>query len=255
MSKRRSERLATANPKNYLEDYQLSDDEYDEFVPWSTDEQESTSESMVRVGRKRKRSRLPGKIYDYMSGYNYKRKGLELSYESTASEESKSSDESASQSVSSHSEDDIRLRHVKAGFENDIKDQLIEYVKEDCDLEQLLDIHRDNPGISAYECRRKLNIIKNDKLLKGLGIKEVSNSLKPFKPSYKKQKPKVVATPEELLNCRKSGRSRKLAPKMFDEYAQRPFSCDYCYWRGNRAKQLKRHMQSARFKGKSSHGF
>ena len=73
------------------------------------------------------------------------------------------------------------------------KEDLIEFAKSDDEIKQLFKIHKANPEMSAYECRRKLNIINNEKLLKSLGVKTVSKSLK-VKPKAKRSK-----HPMELL--------------------------------------------------------
>jgi len=97
--------------------------------------------------------------------------------------------------------------------------ELAQYVKTDDELEQLLEIQKDNPSLSAYECRRKLNIIKNEKLLKGLGIQEIKQSVavEPIKRVPKKRPPRIPATPDELLLCRKSSRSLTSKPVEYSD--------------------------------------
>jgi len=67
---------------------------------------------------------------------------------------------------------------------------LIQLAKTDDEIKPLLKIHRANPEMSAYECRRKLNIINNEKLLKSLGISSGKKSIK-----VKAKKPSVYRHP------------------------------------------------------------
>ena len=88
---------------------------------------------------------------------------------------------------------------------DDIKEELEQYAKTDEEIEELLKIHKANPDISAYECRRKLNIINNEKVLKGLGIVETKRSLVVKKKILVKKefRPKVAVA---LLPSRRSNR-------------------------------------------------
>lgn len=92
-----------------------------------------------------------------------------------------------------------------------VEKELIELAKNDKEVDELLMILKANPKMSAYECRRKLNIINNEKILKGLGLEEVKKSLEPAKPVKKKYTKRVQKTPEEieLLRARKSSRRTK----------------------------------------------
>ena len=84
-------------------------------------------------------------------------------------------------------------RKKAAEFKNELKELGVsnEFIKE------VMEIHRNNPHLVAYECKRLFNIKRNEEKLNQLNLNQIKSEMKPTKPTYKKKviKKKVESSP------------------------------------------------------------
>ena len=53
-------------------------------------------------------------------------------------------------------------------------------------IKEVIEIHRNNPHLVAYECKRLFNIKRNEEKLNQLNLNQIKSEMKPTKPTYKK---------------------------------------------------------------------
>ena len=112
----------------------------------------------------------------------------------------------------------VDKRKKEAQFRKDLRDLgvRIEFINE------LMEIHKKNPHLVAYECKRLFNIKRNEEILNQLNLNQIKSEMKPTKPPYNKKvaKEKVVSSP---LSRRKSLRISDMHPVNYTEQSYSGF--------------------------------
>ena len=84
---------------------------------------------------------------------------------------------------------------------------------DDSIIDEVMDIHRNNPNLDPYECKRLFNIRRNEEKLNKLNLLEIKLVMEPPKRENKKRtlKEKIVFPP------RKSARISGMQPVQYND--------------------------------------
>ena len=97
----------------------------------------------------------------------------------------------------------------RSRYEEEFRKELLQIGVKESEMEEVIEIHTDFPKLSAYECRRKHTVQKNEEQLKSLGIGKIARELKVYK------KPKSFYVPKtKRIKIEKSEEPARKSPRL-----------------------------------------